>query len=138
MAKDYYEILGVEKNADNASIKKAYRSKALKLHPDVNKDQDAEVKFKEATEAYEVLSDASKRQRYDNGGFDPGNPFENFMRQHASPFRYARRNDSQVPNPTKGQNVVFEIELDLEDIVREDTFKKKKYTRRVRCKTCKK
>lgn len=67
--RDYYEILGVDRNADPAVIKKAYRKLALKYHPDRNpNDQDAETKFKEAAEAYEVLSDSSKRQRYDRFG----------------------------------------------------------------------
>ncbi len=70
MAKrDYYEILGVEKNADEATIKKAYRKLAMQYHPDKNPDNKAaEEKFKEASEAYEVLSDASKRQIYDQYG----------------------------------------------------------------------
>jgi molecular chaperone DnaJ len=70
MAKrDYYEILGVEKNASDAEIKKAYRRLAMKYHPDKTKgDKAAEEKFKEASEAYEVLSDAQKRQKYDQFG----------------------------------------------------------------------
>jgi len=70
MAKrDYYEILGVEKTADEDSIKKAYRKMAMKYHPDKNKDnKEAEEKFKEACEAYEVLSDKDKRSRYDQFG----------------------------------------------------------------------
>jgi len=67
--RDYYEILGVDKNADDATIKKAYRKKALEYHPDKNPgDKEAEEKFKEAAEAYEVLSDKEKRQRYDQFG----------------------------------------------------------------------
>ncbi|WP_417213936.1 molecular chaperone DnaJ [Bizionia sp.] len=84
MAKqDYYEVLGIDKNADAAAIKKAYRKKALKYHPDKNPDNsEAETKFKEAAEAYEVLSNADKKARYDqfghqafegNGGFNGGN-----------------------------------------------------------------
>lgn len=70
MAKrDYYDILGVSKNADGAELKKAYRKMALKYHPDKNPDDDtAEEKFKEAAEAYEVLTDANKRSRYDQFG----------------------------------------------------------------------
>ncbi len=67
--RDYYEVLGVDKNADDAALKKAYRSVAKKYHPDVNPDNaEAEVKFKEASEAYEVLSDSEKRRQYDQFG----------------------------------------------------------------------
>ena len=70
MAKrDYYEVLGVDRGADEATIKKAYRRIAMKFHPDRNPDdKDAEEKFKEATEAYEVLNDADKRAAYDRMG----------------------------------------------------------------------
>lgn len=68
--RDYYEVLGVEKGAGADIIKKAYRKLAVKFHPDRNQDNaEAEVKFKEATEAYEVLSDDQKRQAYDQFGF---------------------------------------------------------------------
>jgi DnaJ-class molecular chaperone len=67
--RDYYEVLGVDKNASDIEIKKSYRKLAMKYHPDVNKDDsDAEIKFKEINEAYEVLSDKIKRQRYDQFG----------------------------------------------------------------------
>lgn len=67
--RDYYEVLGVEKNATAEDIKKAYRKKAIQYHPDKNPgDKEAEEKFKEAAEAYEVLSDPQKRQRYDQFG----------------------------------------------------------------------
>ncbi len=74
--RDYYEVLGVDKNADDAAIKKAYRALAKKYHPDTNPgDKEAEAKFKEASEAYAVLSDKEKRQKYDQFGhaaFDGG------------------------------------------------------------------
>ena len=85
--RDYYEVLGVPKDADEAAIKKAYRALAKKYHPDANPgDKEAEAKFKEASEAYAVLSDAEKRKQYDQfghaafdgmggaGGFDPNSP----------------------------------------------------------------
>ena len=85
--RDYYEVLGVDKNADEATIKRAYRKLAKKYHPDMNPgDKEAEAKFKEASEAYAVLSDPEKKQKYDQfghaafeggaggaGGFDFGN-----------------------------------------------------------------
>ena len=85
--RDYYEVLGVPKDADDAAIKKAYRQLAKKYHPDINPgDKEAEAKFKEASEGYAVLSDADKRRQYDQfghaafdgsgggtGGFDFGN-----------------------------------------------------------------
>ncbi|MDO8620926.1 MAG: J domain-containing protein [Candidatus Levybacteria bacterium] len=66
--KDYYEILGVSKNATETDIKKAYRKLALQYHPDKNKTKEAEGKFKEVTKAYEVLSDPQKRETYDQLG----------------------------------------------------------------------
>ena len=67
--RDYYEVLGVDKGADDATIKKAYRQLAKKYHPDMNPgDKEAEKKFKEASEAYAVLSDPDKRRQYDQFG----------------------------------------------------------------------
>ena len=67
--RDYYKVLGVDRNADDAALKKAYRKLAKKYHPDSNKDNpNAEEKFKEASEAYAVLSDKEKRKMYDQFG----------------------------------------------------------------------
>ena len=85
--RDYYEVLGVDKSADDATLKKAYRKLAKKYHPDVNPgDKEAEAKFKEATEAYTILSDPEKRKQYDqfghaafeNGGGGAGGGFGGF------------------------------------------------------------
>ena len=78
--RDYYEVLGISRNASENDIKKAYRSLAKKYHPDVNKEEGAAEKFKEINEAYEVLSDPQKRQNYDQFGFAgvDGQGFSNF------------------------------------------------------------
>ncbi len=88
MAKrDYYEVLGVSKNSSEQDIKQAYRKLALKYHPDKNKgDKDAEEKFKEATEAYEVLRDPKKRASYDKFGHEGVQGFEGFGRGAYSDF----------------------------------------------------
>ena len=83
MAKDYYEILGVSRDADAKEIKKAYRKLAMKYHPDQNKDNpDAEAKFKEISVAYDVLSDPEKRKKYDRMGH------ENFERGYEASGGY--------------------------------------------------
>ena len=86
--RDYYEVLGVSKDADDATIKKAYRQLAKKYHPDMNPgDKEAEIKFKEASEAYAVLSDADKRRQYDQFGhaaFEEG--AGNYGNAQGSPF----------------------------------------------------
>ncbi len=74
--KDYYKTLGVERTANEEQIKKAYRKLARKYHPDVSKEKDAEEKFKELSEAYEVLKDVEKRKAYDTmGSYQPGQDF---------------------------------------------------------------
>ena len=72
--RDYYEVLGLQKGASDDEIKKAYRKLSKKYHPDINKEPDAEAKFKEISEAYEILSDPQKRAAYDqygHAGTDP-------------------------------------------------------------------
>lgn len=88
MAKrDYYEVLGVSKNATEQDLKQAYRKLALKFHPDKNKgDKESEEKFKEATEAYEVLRDPKKRASYDKFGHEGIQGFEGFGRTAYSDF----------------------------------------------------
>ena len=85
--RDYYDILGVSKNADDTTLKKAYRDLAMKYHPDRNpNNKDASDKFKEASQAYEVLKDKEKRSAYDNyghaafeGGAGGGSGFSGFQ-----------------------------------------------------------
>lgn len=107
--RDYYEILGVNKTATDAEIKSAYRKMALKYHPDRNKEKDAEEKFKEINEAYQILSDAQKRKAYDQFGhaaFDPssgmgGNPFSGGF--GGGPFQWTY-NTSSGGNPFEGMD----------------------------------
>ena len=152
--RDYYEVLGVEKNASDAEIKKAYRKLAMKYHPDQNPgDKTAEEKFKEINEAYEVLSDADKKARYDQYGFagvDPNfNPNAGFGGFGGGGFGFGDLGDifgdffgggtasssGRRRGPAKGQNVVSEIEISFEDAAfgceREITF-----SRIETCSTC--
>ena len=68
--RDYYEVLGVSKDADDATIKKAFKRLAIKYHPDRNHEEGAEKRFQEINEAYQVLSDPQKRAAYDQFGFE--------------------------------------------------------------------
>lgn len=127
MAKrDYYEVLGVSKTATDDEIKKAYRSLAKKYHPDVCKEPDAEAKFKEVQEAYEVLSDSTKRQQYDQfghegpmggaGGFDGfnfGGGFGGFDDIFSSFFGGGRSQSNT--GPKRGRNIKTSITLTFEE-----------------------
>ena len=82
-AKDYYEVLGVDKNADDETIKKAYRKLAKKYHPDTNAgNAEAERKFKEISEAYAILSDKEKRKEYDQCYYTNGDPNQDYQEFH--------------------------------------------------------
>ncbi len=132
MAKrDYYEILGVSKTSSNDEIKKSYRRLAMKHHPDRNTDDsDAESKFKEAKEAYEVLSDSDKRAAYDQFGYDgvrggpAGGGFsaegfgDIFGDVFGDIFGGGRRGRSQV---FRGADLGYELRLDLEQAVSGDS-----------------
>src|SRR5260221_10510665 len=97
MAKDFYEILGVNKSSTDQEIKSAYRKLAIQYHTDKNKTKEAEEKFKEVTKAYEVLSDSQKRSTYDQfgeaafeqGGPGAGGPFGSGQGGQYGPFTYS-------------------------------------------------
>ena len=149
--KDYYEILGVSKDATSRDIQKAFQQKARKLHPDVNKEPDAEEKFKEVSEAYAVLSDEQKRARYDAmrsgnpfagaptaspygggyaGGAAYGNPFEGGF-----PFGGAwgqPRRGRAAYNPESGANVVVDIKLDAKEATQNRSLHAIRYVRTLR------
>lgn len=129
---DYYEILGIGKDATKDEIKSAFRKMARKLHPDVNKAPDAEVKFKELGKAYETLMDDNKRATYDrygedglnNAGFDSQGPFANgfgdlndIFESFFGGFGFggSRRVDPNAPQ--RGENLRLDIELSFEEAV---------------------
>jgi len=130
--RDYYEVLGVSKSASESEIKKAYRKLALKYHPDKNPDDaSAEAKFKEAAEAYDVLSNAEKKQRYDQfghagmsggaGGFGGGMNMDDIFSQFGDIFGGAfgggqRRGGGGGSRTTRGTNLRVKIKLTLEEI----------------------
>lgn len=146
--KDYYEILGVDKSADEAALKKAYRKLAMKYHPDRNPDNaEAEAKFKEANEAYEVLSDPQKRQKYDqfgHAGVDPSfgggaagyGDFGGFEDIFSEIFGGGGFGGSTNSNrPRKGQNTKVQLVLKFEEAVF-GTEKEIEFLRTEDCKTC--
>ena len=130
--RDYYEVLGIQKGASDSEIKKAYRQVAKKYHPDMNPgDKEAEAKFKEATEAYEVLSDSDKRARYDQYGhaaFDPnsgaGGGFGGFdgfdmgdMFGDIFGDMFGGRSSRKTNGPMKGANIKSGIRVSFEEAV---------------------
>lgn len=152
--RDYYEVLGVSKDASQDEIKKAYRKKAMKYHPDRNKENPgAEEKFKEASEAYEVLRDEQKRQRYDQfghqgvnggGGFRSDAGFEDIFSRFSEIFgsdigdmfgggrgRSRRRNSPGQP----GSDLKIRVKLNLKEIAF-GTEKKLKVKKQVVCEEC--
>lgn len=129
--RDYYDVLGLSKNANEAEIKKAYRKLALKYHPDKNPDdKNAEEKFKEAAEAYEVLSNSQKRAQYDQfghagmsgaGGFGGGMNMEDIFSQFGDIFGGAFGGSSfggarGGSRKSRGSNLRVKIKLTLEEI----------------------
>jgi molecular chaperone DnaJ len=135
--RDYYEILGVSKDASDDELKKAFRKAAVKHHPD--KEGGDETKFKEINEAYEVLKDKQKRQRYDqfghagvggasNGGYSGGNPFEGFGGGQGFEFNFGDGGlgdifgqffggGSREQGPVRGRDVETQITLSFDDAV---------------------
>lgn len=155
--RDYYEVLGVEKNASADEIKKAYRKKAIQYHPDKNPgDKAAEEKFKEAAEAYEVLSDPQKRQRYDQfghagmggaGGFSGGGMSMEDIFSHFGDifggagfdlgdlFGGGGGGRSRGPRVRRGSDMRVKVRLTLEEIAT-GCEKKIKVRKQVQCKSC--
>ncbi|HEY0434961.1 MAG TPA: molecular chaperone DnaJ [Chitinophagaceae bacterium] len=156
--RDYYEILGVGKNASADEIKKAYRKVAMQFHPDRNPgDKSAEEKFKEAAEAYEVLSDTDKKSQYDRyghagvssngrGGHSGGMNVDDIFSQFGDIFgedlfgnifggQQQRSRGGQRSRGTRGSNLRIKLKLDFEEIAKGVTknIKVKKY---VPCATC--
>ena len=132
--RDYYEVLGVDKNATDAEIKSAFRKLAKKYHPDVSKEENAAEKFKEAQEAYAVLSDPEKRKKYDqfghnafsnNGsgfsgfeGFDFGNVSDIFEDLFGGMgFSSSRGSSSRASARRKGNDVLYHMTIDFDEAV---------------------
>jgi molecular chaperone DnaJ len=148
--RDYYEVLGVDKNADDAAIKKAYRQLAKKYHPDTNPgNAEAEAKFKEASEAYAILSDAEKRRQYDQfghaafqggggpgaGGFDFSDMGDIFGDIFGDFFGGGRRSSSNN-GPRKGANIRVGVRITFEEACF-GTEKEIEVTLKEDCTTCK-
>jgi molecular chaperone DnaJ len=155
--RDYYEVLGVDRGASADEIKKAYRKLAIKFHPDKNPDDPtAEDKFKEAAEAYSILSDENKRQRYDQfghagvggasgggaGGFGGGFTMDDIFSQFgdifgdSSPFGdIFGRQGGNGRRVRRGSDLRIKLKLNLEEVAN-GVEKKIKVKRHVTCNTC--
>ena len=125
--RDYYQVLGVDRNATDEQIKKAFRRLARQYHPDVNKSPEAESRFKEVNEAYEVLSDREKRGMYDRfghagpqagfGGFNDFGGFGGFEDIFESFFGGMRTGTSARRGPTRGADLRYDLTIDFEEAV---------------------
>lgn len=143
MSKDYYEILGVSRESSKDDIKKAYRTLSKKYHPDLNPDNpQSEEKFKEVSEAYEVLSDENKRSNYDRFGSADGNSFGGFggggfnMEDiFGDIFGSFSNRGGRRGQQKKGSDLRVNVKIDLNDIIF-GCSKKIKYVRDVSCKSC--
>lgn len=121
--RDYYEILGIDRNATKDEIKRAYRKLARKYHPDVNKEPDAEEKFKEVKEAYEVLSDDQKRAQYDQfghagaqaSGFGGAHDFTGFSDIFDMFFGGGSRSNPNAPR--QGADLQYTLTLEFEEAI---------------------
>ncbi len=141
--RDFYEVLGVERNADSRAIKSAYRKLAQKYHPDRNPgDKEAEEKFKEAAEAYAVLGDANKRARYDRfgheatsrGGFDP-TIFADFSDILGDIFGFGGGGRRGGRRPSRGADLRYDLRLSFEEAAF-GTETKLRLPRREACDQC--
>src|SRR5919107_423894 len=135
---DYYEILGVERGASEGDIKKAYRRLAQQWHPDVNKEPDAAVRFKEINEAYQVLSDPERRQRYDlfgTVGTEGGPGFGGFADIFDAFFGAAAAGAGRRGRPAAGSDLRYDLRITFEEAIL-GTMKEIEFPVLARCDTC--